>query len=170
MDEHRSLIACYYTEHLQELVVFATNALHGDRMAAEDMVQTVFEKLLVITQPILPDSLKALVYTMLRRQICDFWRRRQNEQLYEQTVRFTQPTTTNETFSVCSAHQINELLEHKLARMAYSASSVLRLHLYEGLSVSEIAQRLDINYKAAENRLGAGRREVRSYLRPLLAS
>ena len=78
-------------EKRMSLVEEATRQLQGDRMTAEDVVQTTFLKLLIrfplithrpalITQH---SSLIALVRTTMFNILRDLWRRRRHEQEYE---------------------------------------------------------------------------------------
>jgi len=46
---------------------------------------------------------------------------------------------------------------------------VIRMNIFEGMQVGEIAQVLDINYKIAEYRLGAARKAVRNYMSKVYA-
>ena len=64
----------------------------------------------------------------------------------------------------------NEILERGIARLTEKRSKVYRLNLFEGMQVSEIAQSLNLGYKAAENRLTLARKEIRDYMKKELAS
>ena len=66
--------------------------------------------------------------------------------------------------------QTNEILERGIARLTEKRSKVYRLNLFEGMQVSEIAQSLNLGYKAAENRLTLARKEIRDYMKKELAS
>ena len=63
-----------------------------------------------------------------------------------------------------------EILERGIARLTEKRSKDYRLNLFEGMQVSEIAQSLNLGYKAAENRLTLARKEIRDYMKKELAS
>lgn len=44
---------------------------------------------------------------------------------------------------------------------------VYRLHIYDGMKVSEICQQTGDSYKSVEYRLGTARKVVRSYLKAI---
>ena len=66
--------------------------------------------------------------------------------------------------SVFSAHEIMERMERGLARVPENCREVYRMHIYDGMKVSEISQRLGEGYKSVEHRLGAARKAVRQAL------
>ena len=74
----------------------------------------------------------------------------------------------DDVFSVCSAQQITELLEHRLDRMDDGVAQVMRMNIVGGMAVSEIAKELDIKYKTVENRLQVGRKRLREYLKKVV--
>ena len=171
MDESRVILTQYYVAERQSLVEETTRLLRGDRMTAEDVVQTTFLRLLNSTTPHLllapQSSLPALVHATMLNLLRDLWRRRRYEQDYEHQLA-TAPSwvrQADDVFSICSAHQITELLEHRLARMDSTVARVLRMNIVEEKPVSEISDELQMKYKTVENRLQAGRRQLRSYMK-----
>lgn len=170
MDDSRNVLTQYYAAERQSLVEQATRLLHGDVMTAEDVVQTTFLKLLLFSKTptlLTPTTLPGLVHHTMRHLILDLWRRRQHRQDYEYqlTCFNSQSTSADHVFSVCSASQITELIEHRIARMDDTVAKVLRMNVIEEKAVSEIAEELQMNYKAAENRLQTGRRQLRNYMK-----
>lgn len=173
MDESKVLLTEYYVAARQSLVEEATRLLRGDRMTAEDIVQTTFLRLLShlsscssTCQLAGPSTIKALVHTIMFNHLRDLWRHRQHCQDYEHRMAAnTDAAFADDVFSLCSARQITELLEYRMARMDESVAQVLRMNILEEKSVSEIADELDIKYKTIENRLQTGRKQLRSYMR-----
>lgn len=171
MDEYRVVLTDYYAANRQSLVDEATRLLHGDVMTAEDVVQTTFLRLFAqLSSPRLPiistpQLLNSLVHTTMLNLLRDLWRHRQHRQEYERQITINGGKYADDTFSVCSAHQITELLEHRIARMDESVSQVLRMNIIEEKAVSEIAEELQIKYKTIENRLQTGRKQLRSFIR-----
>lgn len=66
--------------------------------------------------------------------------------------------------SVFSAHEIMERMERGLARVPENCREVYRMHIYDGMKVSEISRQLGEGYKSVEYRLGTARKVVRAYL------
>ena len=173
MVESKVLLTEYYATERQSLVEEATRLLHGDRMTAEDVVQTTFLRLLsLITShsSLLTSSLPALVHTVMFNILRDLWRKHQHEQEYEHQLATAPPwmRQADDVFSVCSAQQITELLEHRLARMDDRTAQVIRMNVIDGMAVSEIAEELQLKYKTAENRLQVGRRQLREYIKKVV--
>lgn len=173
MEQNKSksdLIADYYSQHYDELKTYVCSRLQYAE-EAEDVVQNVFVRLLQMDKMITPVTLPCLVYTVAKNLIYDYWRHRQYVEDYEHFILRGewQTASAQDTESVYSVHEMTELLERSIARLCEKQRKVYRLNLYDGLQVSEIAAKLDINYKNAENRLGAARKQVRGYMRRMLA-
>ena len=154
------LISQYYADHRDELLAYVSSRLHvvDD---AEVMVQDVFLRLLSGYELISSVTLPSLAYTTARNLICDFYRRRQHRDDYEHYLRNTAQKNTDNTLSVLSVSDITKQIEHSLAHLSEQCREVYRLHIYEGMGVSNISQTLNQSYKAVEYRLGLARKEVR---------
>ena len=83
-ESERSLIADYYTKHFEDLKAFVYSRLPiADE--AEDIAQNIFLKLLESKKMITPITLPCFVYTMARNLIADYWRHRQQGEVYKQS-------------------------------------------------------------------------------------
>ena len=164
---NNELISNYYARHRGEIIDFITVRV-ADADEAEDMVQDLFLRLLRSRQLITPITLPCLVYTMARHSIADYYRRRRIRDEYEHFL--TKNTDSIEEMeSVISAHQLMERMERTLARLPEACGRIYRLHIYDGLKVSDIAQQLALPYKQVENRLGQARKAVRQQFTSLTA-
>ena len=161
---NKEIISKYYESHRDELLHFVSSRLQGVD-SAEDIVQDVFLRILSGARPITPVTLPSLVYTVARNLITDYYRRHQSWTEYEHVIRHGDSLAVDTPESVLSAQQITEQLEHRLARLPESCRKVYRLHIYDGMRVSEISQTLGEGYKSVEHRLGLARKEIRNYLR-----
>lgn len=166
-----SLIAEFYTEHYDELKSFVASRLqYADE--TEDIVQNVYLRLLQFDQMITGSTLHSLVFTIASNLIKDFWRRKM---CYEKYVHYVSTSaqygrpSQEDGASVYSVQEVNELLERGIARLAATQSRIYRMSLFEGKRVGEIAKELNLNYKCAEQRLGAARKEMRQYMKKALA-
>lgn len=159
----QQLITNYYITHRDELLAFASSRL-GDSRLAEDIVQDVFLRLLSTDKMITEVTLPALVYTITRNLINDYYRRHTNYEQYEHYIKgVCSEVTTME--SVFSAFEIMERLERGLVRLPENCREIYRLHIYGGMKVGEISRELGEGYKSVEHRLGTARKVMREYLR-----
>ncbi len=155
-------ISNYYTQHRDDIVQYITMRI-ADACEAEDMVQDIFLRLLRRHQLITPQTLPNLIYTMSRNSVTDYFRRRRVHEEYEHYLKGWD--CDDEMESIISASHLIERMEHSLARLPETCGQVYRLHIYDGLKVSDIAQQLSLPYKQVENRLGQARKQVRQQLR-----
>ncbi len=170
-ESERSLIADYYTKHFEELKAFVYSRLPiADE--AEDIAQNIFLKLLESKKMITPITLPCFVYTMARNLIADYWRHRQQGEVYEHFIKTSnwRSRSTESVGSLFSAQEVNEMLERGIAQLSDKQSCVYRLNVYENMPVREIATTLNLSYKNTENRLGFARKRVRDFMKKALAS
>ena len=164
MNKHLTLTN-YYITHRGELLAYVSSRL-GNSVEAEDLVQNVFLRLLTSDKMITDITLPALVYTTARNLITDFYRRRTHFEAYEHYLKNTD-STEDSAGSILSIRDITEQLERGLARVPENCREIYRLHIYGGMKVAEISQRLGEGYKSVEHRLGIARKSVRQQLRSI---
>ena len=167
MNNQQLIITNYYAQHRGEIVDFIAVRL-TDADEAEDMVQDLFLRLLRGHQLITPVTLPCLVYTMARHSIADYYRRRRVREEFEHYL-IKNTDSIGEIESVISARQLMERMERTLSRLPKACCEIYRLHIYDGLKVSDIAQQLALPYKQVENRLGQARKAVRQQFTSLTA-
>ena len=160
---NKELLADYYSQHRDEIVGFVAVRV-GDADVAKDVVQDVFFRLLCSDRLISPTTLPALVFTMVRNAVTDWFRRRRIREEYEHYIIGT-GDDTDSMDSVISVRELMERMERTLARLAPECREVYRLHIYGGMQVRQIAEETHQPYRAVEYRLGQARKEVRSQLR-----
>ena len=153
----------YYVTHRDELLAYVSSRL-GNSVEAEDLVQNVFLRLLTSNKMITEVTLPALVYTIARNQINDYYRRRTHYEAYEHYLKNTD-SIDDSAGSVLSIRDITEQLERGLARVPENCREIYRLHIYGGMKVAEISERLGEGYKSVEHRLGTARKMIRQHLR-----
>lgn len=167
MSNQQLIITNYYAQHRGEIVDFIAVRL-TDADEAEDMVQDLFLRLLRGHQLITPITLPCLVYTMARHSIADYYRRRRVREEFEHYL-IKNTDSIGEMESIISARLLMERMERTLARLPEACGRIYRLHIYDGLKVSDIAQQLALPYKQVENRLGQARKAVRQQFTSLTA-
>ena len=153
----------YYVTHRDELLAYVGSRL-GNSVEAEDLVQNVFLRLLTTDKLITELTLPALVYTIARNLINDYYRRRNHNQDYEHYLKNTD-SIDDSAGSILSIRDITEQLERGLARVPENCREIYRLHIYGGMKVAEISQHLGVGYKSVEYRLGTARKSVRQQFR-----
>lgn len=153
----------YYVTHRDELLAYVSSRL-GNSVEAEDLVQNVFLRLLTSDKMITDITLPSLVYTITRNMITDYYRRRTHFKAYEHYLKNTD-SIDESAESILSVRDIIEQLERGLARVPENCREIYRLHIYGGMKVAEISERLGEGYKSVEHRLGAARKLVRQQLR-----
>lgn len=156
------LLETYYAAHRDELLAFVSSRLGGSYIA-EDLVQDVFMRLMISDRLITETALPCLVYTVARRLICDYYRRRNTREEYEHYITNGEGVD-NSMESVISVRELTERLERGLARIPENCREIYRLHIYGGMKVSEISQHLGEGYKSVEHRLGTARKEMRRFM------
>lgn len=162
MTKH-TLITNYYIAHRDELLAFAGSRL-GDNSLAEDIVQNVFLRLLASDKMISEITLPALVFAMTRNQVYDYYRHHTAVEQYEHYIKGICSEQTSDE-SVLSVREVIEQLEQGLARLPENCREIYRMHIYDGMKVSEISRELGEGYKSVEHRLGSARKAMRQYLR-----
>ena len=160
---NKSLISNYYLNHRDELLAFVSSRLGGSA-DSEDIVQTAFLRLLTTDKMISEVTLPALVYTMTRNLITDYYRRHTAYEMYEHYIKGVRSEKISME-SLFSAKEMMEQMERGMIRMPENCRMIYRLHIYEGMKVSEISQQLGEGYKSVEHRLGTARKVMRQYLR-----
>lgn len=158
----QSLISNYYSAHRDELLAYASSRL-GDRDEAEDIVQNTFLRILTTNKMLTEQALPALVYTVCRNLVNDYFRRRASRFEYEHYIQCA-GIGNSSMESVFFAADIIEQMERGLARIPENCRKIYRMHILGGMRVSEISAETGENYKTVENRLGLARREMRHYL------
>jgi RNA polymerase sigma-70 factor (ECF subfamily) len=167
MQVNNQLLSNYYSMHRDELVSFIA-VRTVDAIEAEDIVQDIFLRLLRGQHLITPQTLPSLLHTMARHAVSDYYRRRHVHEAYEHYIQKSDAGTLmsdDSVESVFSAQQLMERMERSLARLPKACCEIYRLHIYDGMKVSDIAQELSLPYKQVENRLGQARKAVRQQLR-----
>jgi len=161
------IIEYYYQNHQAELLAFVNSRL-GGKDEAEDIVQDVFLRLLQYSNPIMETTLQALAYTIARNLLNDLYRRKQWAVRHgmQPIDNCLQPVTSDdETARPLSVQEVTEFLERGLLRVPEKCRELYRMHIYDGMQVSDISQQTGENYKSVEYRLGIARKEIRKYLR-----
>lgn len=162
MTKHE-LISDYYITHREELLTYVGSRLGGN-MAAKDIVQDVFLRLLESDKLTTETTLPALVYTTARHLIIDYYRHHASTETYAHYIRHASRSEESAE-TVVSVRELTELMERGLARVPEQCREIYRMHICGNMKVGEISRQLGEGYKSVEHRLGTARKAVRQYLR-----
>lgn len=162
-----SALADFYTSNFQRLV--GTVSLRvKDEEVAKDIIQDAFVNILTKTDIILPSTIHSLVWTVINRLECDYWRSQKPKQEYECRIKATTQRMDSNPLALCSAADMTEWLERGMAKLTEPQLTVYRMNIYDGMKVAKISETLNVNYKTIENRLGTARKNIRQYMRALI--
>ncbi len=150
--------------------------LHGfvykrlrSREATEEIVQDLFTKLWQHRETrVIHASLTAYLFKSAKYAVLDHLQREMVRQHYRDAVQQTAAAAHNGTEEMVLHDDLSLQLEAGIERLPNQARSVFRLSRQEDLSMKEIAARLDISEKTAENHLGNALKKLRLSLREFL--
>jgi RNA polymerase sigma-70 factor (ECF subfamily) len=165
MNKHQ-LISNYYSLHRAELLAYASTRL-GDSDEAEDLVQNTFLRILTSDMLVTEQTLPALVFTICRNLVTDYYRHRASRHEYEHYIQGSNNGGMSME-SVFYAADIVEAMERGMIRIPEHCRNIYRMHILGGMRVSEISEQTGEKYKTVENRLGLARKQMRNYLRAVV--
>lgn len=160
------LISNYYSLHRAEWLAYASTRL-GDRDEAEDLVQNTFLRILTSDMLVTEQTLPALVFTICRNLVTDYYRHRASCHEYEHYIQSSYDKGMSME-SVFYAADIVEAMERGMIRIPENCRNIYRMHILGGMRVSEISEQTGEKYKTVENRLGLARKQMRNYLRAVV--
>lgn len=169
MESNGTMLAEYVSHGWSELVDMATAMLHGDRMEAEDVVQSVVLRLLTAACIIDKAALPALARASVRHAVCDIWRRREHQKAYELLTLHTSQDSSDDPMSIVSASQACAMLEQEIARLPKNTARVVRMSMIDDMRTADIATMTGKSIKTIENQLNTGRKAIRQRMRQLMA-
>lgn len=158
------LITDYYAENLKELRMYA-NKILDDIEQSKDVVQQCFINLLEMEQPIIPQSLPALIHGMIRNGAICVVRRRNVIREYNKKETASASMMTEHLETRIVAKDIAMQAERLIDKLPCDCHRIYEMNLYEGMKIAEIASALNLKYKYAEKKLGKARKIVRQGLR-----
>lgn len=165
MNKHQ-LISNYYSLHRAELLAYASTRL-GDSDEAEDLVQNTFLRILTSDMLVTEQTLPALVFTICRNLVTDYYRHRASRHEYEHYLQGSNNGGMSME-SVFYAADIVEAMERGMIHIPEHCRNIYRMHILGGMRVSEISEQTGEKYKTVENRLGLARKQMRNYLRAVV--
>lgn len=148
------------------MLAYASTRL-GDYEDAEDLVQNTFLRILTSDLLVTEQTLHALVFTICRNLVTDYYRHRASRHEYEHYIQSSYDKGMS-IESVFYAADIVEAMERGMIHIPEHCRNIYRMHILGGMRVSEISEQTGEKYKTVENRLGLARKQMRNYLRAVV--
>jgi len=136
-----------YKRHWFRLFGYAKNQLDNDQ-EAEELIQSLFEKLWVNRQKVNVTNIGAYLAVALRNSLMDVFRKRQSALKFKATL--PGEPVSNVTEDDVNRNLLLESIETVLAELPEKTRDVFQQSRYENRSVKEIAGNLDLSEKAVE--------------------
>ena len=157
------LIASIYEQNLEELKLYFLAYTHN-KMDAEDMVQTLFLKIMNV-DVIVGETARHLLFMTARRMIIDDLRHqyhvRQAELHLKNGMELASPATV---YDQLERQQLRELEERRLKSMPKKRAAVYSLWREEK-SMKEIAEAMNISIRTAETHVYHATCDMKEYIR-----
>jgi len=152
---YRSIFDQYY-ESIRSFAYYKT----GDVDLADDIVQEVFLKLWTNRQGVKDDTLKSLLYTIASNTIKNHFK---HQKVVYNFQNQDQPNeTSEEADSALRQEEFNRKLQDALTEIPEKSREVFLMNRIEGLTYSDIADRLGLSVKAIEKRMSEALSVLRS--------
>ena len=145
MNKETIILHAFITKCYTEYGSFIKNYISyriPHKYEAEDLTQEVFIRLLDYKQFINPETIKPFLLT-----------------IYE-----TIKSGIENTEQTILANELAALINSRMKHLPDKRRTTYHLSLYDGLSVSEIAERLHISYRTAECHLFLARKDMRHFI------
>lgn len=151
----RSIFDQYY-ESIRSFAYYKT----GDVDLADDIVQEVFLKLWTNRGDVKVDTVKSLLYTIASNTIKNHFKHQKvvyNFQKQDQTNEFS-----DEADADLRQEELDRKLQNALSEIPEKSREVFLMNRIEGLTYSDIADRLGLSVKAIEKRMSEALSILRS--------
>ncbi len=158
-----------YTTYWSRLYNQAYKRLKS-KESTEELIQELFVDLwerragLIITH-----SLEAYLRTATKYLIIQYFQKEEVRSRYLLYYQHWQKSATSCTEEVVALHDLEDALEQHLSALSPQSKLVYQLSRHQHLTITEIAHRLNISEKTAENHLGRALKSLRMSLKDYVA-
>ncbi len=152
----------------QPKLIYFINGFIKDNELARDMAQDVFLKVWhnreVFSQV---DSFKSYLFRMARNAICNHYDHSLVDEKFKAEQLFA-PVTTDSVEDSIFAAQLQEMIAVTVSLMPPQRKLIYTMSRIEGLSNTEIAEKLNLNKRTVENHLTAALADIRKVIKATL--
>lgn len=162
--EMQQMISAAYLTYFPSIVSYVSYKTNH-HPESEDMAQDVFVRLMDYKQLVREQTIKSFIFTIARNIVVDFQRRHNRRTEISANMAEFSETSTGSHDEYLHAKEIRQMEKQFLVTFPRQRKMVYILSRYGDQPVDEIAQRLQISKRTAENHLFQGRQHMRNYLR-----
>lgn len=127
----------------------------------EDLTQDVFLRLLEYRQLLNDETIHSFVFTIARNLAIDSLRRHYKTDEVTSYIYANSTNSTNEVENQLIADDLADYEKQQLKLFAPQRRIIYTLSRYEGKSIDEIADEMELSPRTVENHLRLGRRDMR---------
>lgn len=165
--QNRDLVASIYEKYYADLKQYLVSYTH-DVMAAEDMLQDLFVKVMAL-DVIAEDTAKNLLIVMAKRMVIDDARHKAFVRETEKQMLCSMSIMDNH--SVVRRIEAADILSFErkhLAQMPAKRAAIYNMYKHEGLTTDEIVERLQLSKRTVETHIYLSTKDMKSYLRKII--
>ncbi|NMB57180.1 sigma-70 family RNA polymerase sigma factor [Candidatus Beckwithbacteria bacterium] len=157
--ENPRAMLVFYSQVYPFLVRFLQNKINNQE-DREELIQDIILAILdSLPQFKAQAKFKTWVYTIAKHELIDYYRKKKIKNILFSHFPFLEKLADMALGPELALEekQAKQKIFETLKNLSEGYAQILRLRYIEGLSVQQIADKLDISYKAAESRLGRAR-------------
>lgn len=129
---------------------------------ARDLVQELFVSLWVKRETLLvQESLDAYLFSALRYRIINYFSLQATRSLHREALGKLAAHAQDSTSNALYAEELNNALTEQVSRLPQRMREVFELSRTEGLSIREIADRLDLSDQTVKNQISSALKTLR---------
>lgn len=167
-DQDWAQTATLYERYRCDVMQYFLHYTH-DKMAAEDMVQNLFLKLMEKNEVLLETTAKSYLLVTAKRMIIDDARRKQRYRSICEEMAASMDLFDAKTLpQKIEVTNVLDLEKKIVASMPRKRALVYSLYRYEELSMDEIAEKLQLSKRTIESHVYSSTHEVRTCLRKII--
>ena len=165
--QHRDTIASIYKKYYADIKLYLMSYTH-DEMAAEDMLQDLFIKVMSL-DVIASDTAKNLLIVMAKRMMIDD--ARHQAFVRESQKQMAQTISCMENHSVARRIEAADILSFEqkhLAEMPAKRALIYKMYKHEDYTTDEIVEKLQLSKRTVESHIYLSTKDMKSYLRNIV--
>ncbi len=165
--QNRKTVASIYRRYYMDIKMYLLSYTH-DEMAAEDMLQDLFIKVMSL-EVITLETAKNLLLVMAKRMIIDdarhkaFVRESSRDMASDIASRYEQSPAVR-----VEAKDLLQFESLKLANMPKKRANIYKMYKHDEVSADEIALQLNLSKRTVETHIYLSTKEMKQYLRKII--